>query len=326
MNANAPDPLGDIWNTFFTGQGLMPGGEPPVDTGQGDPPPPDGPDDVIPVAGDSEGLTAGGDDVVPVVGDSAGPTDEGGGATWTPTFNYDIQLPGGEDDWGDDELDDWLDWLEFGGEPPLGCGFWTFVALVLLVLAGGGIAGAIALTSGGSSPASTPPTTATTAPTTTTSAAAGNPFAGYYCHGAKQLVLIANSNGGAVTNGGSPPTFSTKGQPYCVTYIQTYHWNGGSGSAPGSVGLTHLSGGPAGLPKAVGPFTAKASSGQNNAPNVNWYADVPLASVIIDGTYACSDSEPSTWSSDPGSGGAGFCIVYAYHAYPPAAAATTTSG
>src|SRR5207244_3032532 len=110
-------------------------------------------------------------------------------------------------------------------------------------------------------------------------------------------------------NGATEPTFSTGGKAYCVTSIQTYHWNGGKGKAPGTLGLKHVSG-PAGF-ATVGPFTAVGSAGQNNAPNVNWQANVPTSPTptVIDGTYKCTDSDPATWSADT-SGGPGYCNVW----------------
>jgi hypothetical protein len=140
-------------------------------------------------------------------------------------------------------------------------------------------------------------------------------FSGYVCHGT-QATLFDNINAEAVSNGASRPTFSTHGMAYCLMYIQTYHWNKGAGSPPGSVGLVRL-GGPAALPESIASLSAKASSSQG-VPNVNWFASVPITKpVILDGTYSCADSDPSTWSSDKASGGAGFCIVYANLAVPP---------
>jgi len=137
----------------------------------------------------------------------------------------------------------------------------------------------------------------------------------YVCHG-NQITLFDNTNGYEVSNGGTPPTFSTKGKAYCVTYIQTYHWNGGKGSAPGHLSLQRVSG-PAGLPKHTHFFAAKTSTGQDNAPNVNFYADVPSSPpTIIDGTYKCEDTVLTTWSTDKQSNG-GFCIIYATPAVPP---------
>jgi hypothetical protein len=149
----------------------------------------------------------------------------------------------------------------------------------------------------------------------TPAAAPTHGLAGYVCHGA-QVPIFDNVNAQAVSNGGSAPTFSTHGTPYCLLYIQTYHWNKGKGSPPGSVGLVRLSG-PAALPKYIEDLPAQASSSQS-VPNVNWSASVPITkAVIVDGTYSCADSDPSTWSSDTASGGAGFCIVDGSLAIPP---------
>jgi len=148
------------------------------------------------------------------------------------------------------------------------------------------------------------------------SAGGGKPphLAGYVCHGAEATVFD-NINSDAVSNGASQPGFSTGGKAYCLMYVQTYHWNKGKGRPPGSVGLVRSTGAP--LPAYIASLQAQASSSQG-VPNVNWSASVPIAKpVIIDGTYSCADSDPSTWSSDSASHGAGFCIVKASLAVPP---------
>ena len=138
--------------------------------------------------------------------------------------------------------------------------------------------------------------------------------ANYTCHGT-QVRVFDNINAQAVSNGGTPPSFNTEGKAYCLMYIQTYHWNKGKGSRPGTVGLVRVSG-PAALPKYIASLPAQASSSQS-VPNVNWGTSVPITKrVILDGTYSCADSDPSTWSSDAASGGAGFCIVYGSLAVP----------
>lgn len=112
-------------------------------------------------------------------------------------------------------------------------------------------------------------------------------------------------------NGGARPTFSTGGKAYCVTYIQTYHWNDGKG--PGiATGFVGLSGKPGSLggPGSLGSWPVTATNGQNNAPNVNWRANVPhQPPVVINGAYTRNDSAPGTWSQNKMSGGLGFCTV-----------------
>jgi len=116
--------------------------------------------------------------------------------------------------------------------------------------------------------------------------------------------LFNNSNIYGVNNGiNGQPTFSVSG-PTRITEITTYHWNFGRGQAPGAISLRSING------QSWGPFPTRGSSGQNNAPNVNWTAnpnvDLPA------GTYMVFDSSPATWSSNPQSGGRGFTHVYGY--------------
>jgi hypothetical protein len=147
-----------------------------------------------------------------------------------------------------------------------------------------------------------PPAICGKVPTTTTKAK-------FICVGS-QVKLFDNSNIQVVQNGGKPPSFTTGGQPYCVTRIQTYHWNSGRGKVPGKLGLaaTSVAGSGAGT---VGPLAAQSSSGQNNAPHVNWFVDIGTAlPLVINGTYTCTDSDPATWSTNGQDSGLGFCIVY----------------
>ena len=128
----------------------------------------------------------------------------------------------------------------------------------------------------------------------------------YRCGGA-QTTLFDNSNTGGVLNGGKPPAFSTRGKTYCLVSLGTYHWNSGQGMLPGSIGLKVVSG-LGGRGNTLGPLAATASAGQGGALNVNWSATAGQP-IVINGTYTCQDSSPSTWSQNPGSGGNGFCNV-----------------
>jgi hypothetical protein len=130
----------------------------------------------------------------------------------------------------------------------------------------------------------------------------------YTCSG-PQKDLFDNTNTAIVSNGGYAPAFETNGS-WCVTYIQTYHYNGGKGSPPGKIGLQRVRGSATGLPGEVGPFQSQAS-GQD------WFVDVPLApQQVIEGRYVCFDSNPATWSANRESGGQGFCIVRVVPAVP----------
>jgi hypothetical protein len=131
---------------------------------------------------------------------------------------------------------------------------------------------------------------------------AARPTVEWTCVENTDEVLLNNTNGFGVKSGGTPPSFSTDGKAYCVTYLEHYHWNDGKGGAPGRIGLKG--------PTTVS-FQALGSSGQGGAKNVNHYVYVPTTPtpVVIKGTYTCTDTAAATWSSNEKSGGRGFCIV-----------------
>ncbi|HLX32431.1 MAG TPA: hypothetical protein VKR79_06645 [Gaiellaceae bacterium] len=138
--------------------------------------------------------------------------------------------------------------------------------------------------------------------------------------GSDRTVLFDNSNAYAVSDGGRPPSFKTKGKVWCLGYVQTYHWNGGAGQDPGPNGKITLqrTHGPkvAGIKfKTKITFPALGSPGQNGVQNANWYAYTPTSeNVFIDGIYRCSDNGVTTWSYNKQSHGDGFCHVEVYPA------------
>jgi len=113
--------------------------------------------------------------------------------------------------------------------------------------------------------------------------------------------LFNNTNTGGVLNGATGrPMFMTPVTVH-VTQLVTYHWNNGMGARPGTISLHSMSG------PTYGPFPVQATSGQGNAPNVNWIADVNLTLPI--GTYELIDSDPGTWSQNAMTRGIGFAII-----------------
>jgi hypothetical protein len=116
-----------------------------------------------------------------------------------------------------------------------------------------------------------------------------------------QSALFDNSNTGGVQNNGQSPTFTLRA-PAHISQLITYHWNGGRGAPPGSIGLRSSSG------QTFGPFPAQGSSGQGGAPNVNWIANPNV--TVPAGNYTVTDSNPGTWSQNGQSGGRGFAKVY----------------
>jgi PKD repeat protein len=144
------------------------------------------------------------------------------------------------------------------------------------------------------------------------------------CNG-NPVKVFDNSNKVGVQNGGKAPTFSTNGKSYCLVTVVTYHWNGGHGKPPGSVGVKSST--------MSASSTAYGSPGQGGAQNVNWTGTfAKTEKIVISGIYSCFDSDPSTWSQNTASRGKGFCIVYGVPTSAPAgvgghaAGATKPSG
>lgn len=122
------------------------------------------------------------------------------------------------------------------------------------------------------------------------------------------IKIFDNTNIKAVQNGGTSPTFNVppdKNKAYCLTAIQTYHWNGGQGQAPGTVGIEVGAGNQKN-------WQATASAGQGGAPNVNWKVDVNELILLRNtaGPYKVLDSNPATWSQNNDTQGKGFAIVW----------------
>ena len=124
--------------------------------------------------------------------------------------------------------------------------------------------------------------------------------------------VFNNWDRGGVTNGGTPPTFSTPGAgAYCVVEIDTYHWNNGTGATPGRIQIKDSAG------SLVVDAPAFGSPGANNAPNENWYVQFASGSQpVIQGTYSCDDSDHATWSYDAAVSTFGFCRVQGLTATP----------
>ena len=132
------------------------------------------------------------------------------------------------------------------------------------------------------------------------------------CSG-ERAVLFNNWTIGGVSNGGTAPSFSISRRS-CIREIDDYHFNGGAGQTPGTIGLD----GPVTLRMAA---TGTDPQGAAARPYVNWTVVPGLTSWVVPaGTYTCYDSDPATWSFDPTVGPAGFCKV------DGVPAVTTTTG
>lgn len=80
--------------------------------------------------------------------------------------------------------------------------------------------------------------------------------------------------------------------------VITYHWNNAEGTTdPGTVSLVDAEG------NEYGPWQAEGQPGQGNVPNAVW--EVRPDIILPAGTYTVLDSDPSTWSQNEETGGAG---------------------
>ncbi|OPY54168.1 MAG: hypothetical protein A4E48_00355 [Methanosaeta sp. PtaU1.Bin060] len=90
-----------------------------------------------------------------------------------------------------------------------------------------------------------------------------------------------------------------------ITYIDSYHWNYGYGTAePGMISLVKEDG------TELGPWQAEGQPGMNGVPNAYWIVHPYM--VIPAGTYVILNSDQETWSQNSASGGCGFSKVQGY--------------
>ncbi len=114
--------------------------------------------------------------------------------------------------------------------------------------------------------------------------------------------VAKTSNDGGVQNGPTAPTVVTFKEKYVVTFISTYHWNNGRGTAtPGTIGLRGSDG------TVYGPWKTTGVASQSGVPNINWEARPNVA--LPPGSYTVLDSDPTTWAQNAESGGRGFVTV-----------------
>jgi len=102
--------------------------------------------------------------------------------------------------------------------------------------------------------------------------------------------VFSTNNIGGVENGGTPTKF-TLDKKYYITKLGTYHWNGGQGTAPGTIGIKAADG------KMYGPWKAKLDQ------KVYWIAKPDT--YIPAGSYTVIDSYPSSLAQKAESSGQG---------------------
>jgi hypothetical protein len=110
-------------------------------------------------------------------------------------------------------------------------------------------------------------------------------------------VLHSSNNPQAVANGPTSVTTFTLKRPATVSYLMTYHWNGGRGDKPGRIALRHEDG------TLYGPWqtTGRRAGGR---VHITYWECFPLL-LLKAGTYTVLDSNPATWSHNAASGNAG---------------------
>jgi tetratricopeptide (TPR) repeat protein len=114
-------------------------------------------------------------------------------------------------------------------------------------------------------------------------------------------LIFDNSNNDTVSNNPDiRPQFKIDALKTKIRTIETYHWNEGRGSPPGTISLKHSDG------TTYGPWNALAVS-QGEVPNAYWRVN-PDTDIKM-GTYSIIDSNPETWSHNTGSNNAGFALV-----------------
>ena len=112
----------------------------------------------------------------------------------------------------------------------------------------------------------------------------------------EQEFFRVSSTGGA-NNGATKPTTFTINAWWLVTEIVNYHWNNGQGKTPGTIGLRAADG------TIYGPWQATGQPGSGGVPNAYWVVKPNI--IIPPGTYTVLDSDPTTWSQNEETGGAG---------------------
>lgn len=114
--------------------------------------------------------------------------------------------------------------------------------------------------------------------------------------------LFDNGNLANVQNQPTQPTIFTLDRSAGITTIRTYHWNDHRGATPGTITLKGDSG------ETYDLWQATGEPGMGGLPNAYWavHPNVTLNS----GAYTVIDSDPSSWSQDNESGGAGFASIY----------------
>lgn len=113
-------------------------------------------------------------------------------------------------------------------------------------------------------------------------------------------------NTSAVYNGPQACPLYTAEDDVVLKAVSTYHWNGGSGAAPGAIRIYDITDDESVL---IGSWDATARDG-SGAKNVVWdiFPDIQLQKGH---RYHIKDSDPETWSTNEKAENMGFVELYA---------------
>ncbi|OPY52144.1 MAG: hypothetical protein A4E48_01230 [Methanosaeta sp. PtaU1.Bin060] len=129
--------------------------------------------------------------------------------------------------------------------------------------------------------------------------------------------VIYNSwNLGYVDNSPTCSPFFTIDEPQMITYIDTYHWNFGTGAPGGMIGLRNDDG------ILCGPWEVETAFDDEDVPKGYWIAHPN--EVIPAGSYTVEDSDPETWSQNSESP-CGFTKIEGYPSDPATSPAIRSS-
>lgn len=113
-----------------------------------------------------------------------------------------------------------------------------------------------------------------------------------------------NGNIYAVQNQPTRNTVFTLSKPTHLTKLTTYHWNDGFGAKAGTIALRKSTG------ETYGPWETDGLPGQGGVPSAYWVVEGDIE--LPAGTYTVIDSDPSTWSQNAATRGAGMVIAEGY--------------
>jgi Tfp pilus assembly protein PilF len=133
---------------------------------------------------------------------------------------------------------------------------------------------------------------------------------------APETFLLKLETLAAVYNNPSKRTLFTLRSRTHITKVMTYHWNGGAGDRPGTIGIRNVRTG-----QMMGTWNVVATKGsfdfaagatwprRGDGPPYRYWTIQPKVDLPA-GAYEVVDSNPSTWSHNPETGNRGVAFVY----------------